>query len=346
VGTQYDHGDPTPQEQLMLELLNRARANPSAEAASFGIDLNANLSPGTISPNPKPPLAFQPRLIQAARAHADWMLATDTFSHTGVTNSTPADRIRNAGYPVSGSWAMGENIAWQGTTGVADLTQFTLDEHEGLFRSAGHRKNLLDPDFDEVGVGVRRGVYSQNGKDFDSVMIAQEFARSSGTPGPLVIGVVFRDANGDGHYTAGEGVGGLTVTPAAGGYWAVTSASGGFAVPVTANAGPTLVTISGPGVVVPLARAVTVGTVNVKVDFDLATDVPLSLISTTAGFDAQDHFHCELRGPVNARARVQFATSVGQWEELGIFTLVAGKAGIVDGRSRQTRAFYRAEIVP
>jgi len=35
--TLYSHGDPTPQEQLMLELVNRARANPAAEAARLGL---------------------------------------------------------------------------------------------------------------------------------------------------------------------------------------------------------------------------------------------------------------------------------------------------------------------
>ena len=40
---------PTNDEQYMLELINRARANPAAEAATYGIDLNEGLSAGTIS---------------------------------------------------------------------------------------------------------------------------------------------------------------------------------------------------------------------------------------------------------------------------------------------------------
>src|SRR5262245_55336620 len=55
---QYSHGDPTPAEQLMLEVINRARANPTAEAARYSIDLNEGLAPGTISAAPKRPLAF------------------------------------------------------------------------------------------------------------------------------------------------------------------------------------------------------------------------------------------------------------------------------------------------
>jgi hypothetical protein len=43
---------PTDYEQYMLELLNRARANPAAEAARHGIDLNEGLPAGTISTTP------------------------------------------------------------------------------------------------------------------------------------------------------------------------------------------------------------------------------------------------------------------------------------------------------
>lgn len=45
----FDHGNPSDYEQLMLELINRARAAPGAEAARLGIDLNQGLDPGTIS---------------------------------------------------------------------------------------------------------------------------------------------------------------------------------------------------------------------------------------------------------------------------------------------------------
>ena len=34
------------EEQLVIELINRARANPAAEAARLGIDLNEGLQPG------------------------------------------------------------------------------------------------------------------------------------------------------------------------------------------------------------------------------------------------------------------------------------------------------------
>ena len=43
----------TPQEQLMLELINRARMDPAGEAARQGISLNQGLAAGTISTAPE-----------------------------------------------------------------------------------------------------------------------------------------------------------------------------------------------------------------------------------------------------------------------------------------------------
>lgn len=53
--------------KAMLELVNTARTNPLGEAARLGIDLNQGLTAGTIGTNAKPPLAFHPQLIAAAR---------------------------------------------------------------------------------------------------------------------------------------------------------------------------------------------------------------------------------------------------------------------------------------
>ena len=56
----------TDQEQLLLELINRARTFPLAEAAYYGIDLNEGLAPGTISNSAKQPLAPNASLLQSA----------------------------------------------------------------------------------------------------------------------------------------------------------------------------------------------------------------------------------------------------------------------------------------
>ena len=44
-------------DQYLLEMMNRGRLDPVAEAARYGIDLNAGLEPGTISATSKQVLA-------------------------------------------------------------------------------------------------------------------------------------------------------------------------------------------------------------------------------------------------------------------------------------------------
>ena len=65
---------PTDYEQYMIELINRARANPGAEAARIGVDLNEGIPAGTITTDPKQPLAISDQatfdaIVEQARPH-------------------------------------------------------------------------------------------------------------------------------------------------------------------------------------------------------------------------------------------------------------------------------------
>src|SRR4051812_30970023 len=88
---------PSNLEQYIVELINRGRANPAAEAARYNVALNEGLAAGTISTAAKQPLAVNPSLTDGARGHAQWMLAHNTFSHTGANGSSPGDRMSAAG---------------------------------------------------------------------------------------------------------------------------------------------------------------------------------------------------------------------------------------------------------
>ena len=49
----YDSGNPTADEQLVLEYINRARANPIAEGQRLGIDIHEGLQdPSLVGPRP------------------------------------------------------------------------------------------------------------------------------------------------------------------------------------------------------------------------------------------------------------------------------------------------------
>ncbi|MEM7590757.1 MAG: CAP domain-containing protein [Cyanobacteria bacterium P01_A01_bin.83] len=194
---------PTAYEQYLLELINRARSNPLAEANSLGIGLNDGLAAGTITEIAKQPLAFNSLLIDASRTHSQWMLNTDTFSHTGEGDSDPGDRIGDAGYQFS-TW--GENIAAVPIF-TSNLANETKQVHENLFRSSGHRRNILSNNFREIGLGALTGDY----QGFNFLMATQKFAKSGSNV--FLTGVAFDDlVLDDDFYTVGEGLGGLQVT--------------------------------------------------------------------------------------------------------------------------------------
>jgi Ca2+-binding RTX toxin-like protein len=234
-------------EQLMLELINRARLDPTGEAARFGITLNQGISGSGITSTPKQPLAMNDLLIKASRAHSQYMINTDQFAHSGIGDGDPQSRMTGAGYQFTGSWTWGENIAWQGTTGTANLTNFIIDEHRSLFLSPGHRLNIMNDNFREAGIGQIGGVFTSGGRNYNASMVTQEFAKT-GTK-VFVLGVAYNDTNGDKFYTVGEARAGVhvTLTPVGSGSGASTDggSAGGYQAGV--NAGTYNVTFSGGG---------------------------------------------------------------------------------------------------
>ncbi|MDQ0525897.1 CAP domain-containing protein [Azospirillum rugosum] len=264
---------PTAYEQYMLELINRARANPAAEAARQGIDLNQGLTAGTISTAAKAALAWDPALIDAARAHSQWMLDTDTFSHTGINGSSPGARMTDAGYGFSGSWTWGENIAirWGSGTSINASTVEAMES--GLFKSAGHRTNILNDSFREIGVGLKTGEYQGS----TGMTGTQDFAKTAGNP--FLTGVTFDDKDGDNFYDPGEGIGGVTIkaVSATGTTYQTTSwDAGGYQMDLPT--GTYTVSFSGAGLPSTITKTATIGTSNVKLDVNQDVAAPTSTL--------------------------------------------------------------------
>ncbi|MCF2528371.1 CAP domain-containing protein [Yinghuangia soli] len=89
------------------------------------------------------PLADDPKLRAAAQAHSEDMANRDYFSHTSPEGTSAGDRITKAGY----SWSTwGENIAAGQRTPAAVM--------EAWMNSPGHRANILNCNFKDLGVGV------------------------------------------------------------------------------------------------------------------------------------------------------------------------------------------------
>lgn len=112
--------------QQMLDLVNRRRCNQGLA-----------------------PLTLNTSLTNAAQNHSSRMASLNFFNHTDPNNnSTHITRARAAGYP---SNFIGENIsAGQSTANDAFLA---------WWRSAGHKANILNPNYREMGLGY---VYNAN----------------------------------------------------------------------------------------------------------------------------------------------------------------------------------------
>ncbi|TWT61370.1 CAP domain-containing protein [Rubinisphaera italica] len=267
----------TAREQLLLELINRARHNPTAEAKRYGIDLNADLEENAISTSPKQPIAPNQLLTNASRAHSEDMLANDYFAHESPEGTHPGDRATAAGY----EWNhVGENISWGGSTGEIKEDEQVPERHERLFLSAGHRKNLLKDEFREVGIGFLFGRYKHDDKvTYNASMVTELFGANLRT-GHFITGVVYFDASDgsiedDDFYSIGEGVNGGEVV-------AVNietevefpgeiNAVGGYGVEVPEGAYRITVNGSGLGSETYESDQVTVQSANVKVDFEITT---------------------------------------------------------------------------
>ncbi|MGR3463467.1 CAP domain-containing protein [Limimaricola sp.] len=120
------------------------------------------------------PLSLERNLNTSSEDHSSWMLQSDTFSHTGANGSSATDRMRDADFTFSGSWASGENLAWQSERGAPGLADDVIDLHESLMNSPGHRANILNPNFEVIGIGIEQGDF----KGWDTVMVTQNFART------------------------------------------------------------------------------------------------------------------------------------------------------------------------
>ncbi|NET29941.1 CAP domain-containing protein [Okeania sp. SIO1I7] len=232
---------PSAQDQYMLELINRGRQDPAAEADHYNIDLNEGLAQDTISTDAKQPLAFNLNLNTAANEHSQWMLDNNEFSHTGENGTQFWERMTNAGYQWFGA---GENISFDSplASGISDFTGLVEENHKDLFISPGHRENLMNASFEAIGVSsLQATTYIWNGTTYtDVVMTTQKFGRNN--DGPFITGVAYTDAvTDDDFYTVGEGIGGITVTAldtenSANTFTTTTWDAGGYSLDVSPNA--------------------------------------------------------------------------------------------------------------
>jgi uncharacterized protein YkwD len=92
-------------------------------------------------------------LSNAARKYARLMVARHFFDHVSPAGSTMSTRVKRTNYlKHTRAWSLGENIAW-GTRGAATPAQIV----NAWMHSAGHRANILNGSFREIGIGIALG---------------------------------------------------------------------------------------------------------------------------------------------------------------------------------------------
>ena len=110
------------------------------------------------------------RLTKAAKGHAGDMVSRDYFSHDTIDGSDFATRIHRAGYR---GLTLGEDLAWgSGTLGTARAIV------RAWMHSQGHRANILNRKYREMGVGVSLGVPGGAG-GLGGATYAVDFGRAS-----------------------------------------------------------------------------------------------------------------------------------------------------------------------
>ncbi|NLF31668.1 MAG: hypothetical protein GX591_12370 [Planctomycetes bacterium] len=245
---------PTPFEQEMLEWLNDMRMDPAGHLGRmvdsldpihspdprihsaltyFGVDGDALLAEwGTLAP--ADPLIWNGALMQAARGHSQLMIDHDMQSHQLPGEPSLGARALEAGYSYS---YLAENIYAYAQTVPFGHAGFAIDwgfgsDGDGMQDPPGHRNNMMNASLREIGIGILQEHDGQT--DVGPLVVTQDLGDRWNFDTPYLTGVVYADADGDGFYDAGEGLGGATVavTGPGGTVQVTTMTAGGYQIAV------------------------------------------------------------------------------------------------------------------
>jgi hypothetical protein len=208
--------EPSPVETVMLEYINRCRANPAEDGARCAADKSVPPSVDLkmfaqemFEAKSAPPLVFDLKLLKAARWHSHYQILhgqghDEIAGREGFTGQTPGARIARAGASTGGvaeNAFVGPKDPWYCHLGF--VVDWGSGGPGGMQLNRGHRRNILGPRYRVVGVGA---VPYDGDKKF---ACTHNFATSSQR---FVGGVVLNDRNRNRFYDIGEGISGVAMS--------------------------------------------------------------------------------------------------------------------------------------
>lgn len=279
---------PTNAEQEILELINRSRFDPFGEVAHlvlgtspltganaditsalnfFHVNVQA-LQQQLTGVSSVAPLAWSTNLGDAASLHSARMIQSDQQTHQAPGEADLGSRFIASGYTNFRSG--GEDVFAFATSPLQAHAGFFIDwgnSPTGMQDPAGHRLNILSSNFTEVGIDAT--IESNSATSVGPLVVTEDFGARANYA-PQIIGVVFRDADADNFYDAGEGLAGakVSLSGASGTFVTTTWSSGGYQVAVPS--GTYSITFSGVDLST-RTTTVTIGTQNIKIDDNDAT---------------------------------------------------------------------------
>jgi hypothetical protein len=253
-----DAGNPTPEEILLHEYINRARTNANTEAlrlrnttdpqtltaiAGFRVDLNMMQSQFATLTTTVPPLAMSEKLTAAARLHTQDLFSSGTQVHVSTAYAAapnrPGDevgtRVARQGYNYQ---TVAENIYSYAYTPWDAHAGLNIDwgyGTGGMQTPPGHRIAMHNANYREIGVGTRYGTNKVGTNPAVGPFLMTQNFGARFDPTPILTGVAINDTNSNRFYDIGEGIPGVRVEASGITTYTTSSTHGAFSLALPTN---------------------------------------------------------------------------------------------------------------
>lgn len=350
---QAPDNEPTAEEIYSLELLNRFRLDPKAEAELIapggqkagdtgggrGVDYKMFYSE-MLALTPAPPLVMNLNLLDAARKHSYYMIKNslthvEIAGNPGFVAADFGERCKLAGYQ---GGAMGENCFRDARDPLHGHNGFIIDYGDGgeggMQKGRGHRMNMIKASAREIGLSA----LPHSGR----ISITHNFG--SGKSNRYAGGVVYRDKNKNGFYDIGEGVGGVRISSLDDKQESLTWKSGGYTLPLNETGAIKLVASFGGSKFVGSFLA---GGENIKFDWSIPEEQEIAKMRTMlAGVAAIEDIPANKRKLFQAKVKLYLEGAdlgMGPEEKQKFDDYVKEVKPKIDGDQKKVRELYALE---